>query len=239
MPLCMLGLDGCVLHRGAKRLSSSPSEIRFPSLQNTSLSITGHSSSVLLISMKRRFHFHWRKPFLFRHRPAGGPWPGYRQYSSRVALLSYSSLLHTLKPFSKQWQHYLQDSYKTGFVRTKNNKAVLSFFFSPPYRPPPCPKCLSLPVQNSDTFPKRHLYLSISTEPANDNSPGTRTAVRRRPEEQQSSLSTFVKWNKSISLGFQCTYPFMVRKESFGAAEAIFTQGRKLRVCEGETTGTW
>lgn len=71
-------------------------KIRFPSLQTASLSIMGHISSVLLIPMKRRIHFHWRKPPLFRHRPAGGPWPGHRQYSSRVSLLPYSSLLHTV-----------------------------------------------------------------------------------------------------------------------------------------------
>lgn len=117
-------------------------------------------------------------------------WASTIQQQSLTASLQFT-LAHCLKPFSKQWQHYLQDSYKTGFVRTKNNKAVLSLsFFLPPF---PRPKSLSPPVQNSDTFPKRHLHLSISTEPADDNSPGTRTAVRRHPEEQQSSLSTFVK----------------------------------------------
>lgn len=51
------------------------------------------------------------------------------QLQSCTAFLQFT-LAHCLKPFSKQWQHYLQDSYKTGFVRTKNNKAVLSLSFS-------------------------------------------------------------------------------------------------------------
>ena len=39
-----------------------PSKIRFPSLPTASLSSTANISSVLLISMKSRFDFHWRKP---------------------------------------------------------------------------------------------------------------------------------------------------------------------------------
>lgn len=73
-----------------------PSKIRFPSLPTASLSSTANISSVLLISMKSRFDFHWREPFLFRHRPWGGPWPGCRQYSGRVSLPSHSSVSHTV-----------------------------------------------------------------------------------------------------------------------------------------------
>lgn len=149
MPLCRRGLDGCVLHRGAKRLSSSPSKIRFPSLQNASLSITGHISSELLISMKRRFHFHWRKPFLLRHRPAGGPWPGYRQYSCRVALLSYSSLLHTV------WSLLANNGSIISRIVTKRDllgqriiKLFSLFLFLSPFPPPPLTPQVPLPASS-------------------------------------------------------------------------------------------
>lgn len=124
-----------------------PSRIGFPSLPTASLSIVANISSVLLISMKRRCDFCWRKPFLFRHRPSGRTLARVDtiQRQSFTAFLQFG-FAHCLKAFSKQWQHYLQDSYKTGFVRIKNNKACslplffLFFFFPSPLLPHQSPK---------------------------------------------------------------------------------------------------
>ena len=104
-----------------------PAKITFPSPPTASLDTRAKLLSILLLSMKGRFDFHWRKPFLFRHRPSGRTLARVEtiQQRSCTAFLQFA-LAHCLKAFSKQWQHYLQDSYKTGFVRTKNNKAVLS-----------------------------------------------------------------------------------------------------------------
>lgn len=70
---------------------------------------------------------------------------------------------------------------------------IIKLFSLSPSSPSPSP-----PVQRSAPFPEGTCTGPFQG-PASDNSqePGLR---RRRPEEQQSSLSTFIKGNKSISL---------------------------------------
>lgn len=98
--------------------------------------------------------FALKKTLAPQHRPAlpGGA-AGCGQSSGRVALLPCSSLLHTARSLlAHNGSIISRASYKTGFVRTKNNKAVLSlFFFFSTLQVPGSP---SLPVQNSVTSPK-------------------------------------------------------------------------------------
>ena len=169
MPLCRLSLDGCLLHRGAKRLSSSPQQdqISFPPNRLSEQHGQHLQCAININEEPIRFPLERTLPI-----PAQtfGEDPGPVQTIQRQSFPASSQFgrAHCLRAFSKQWQHYLQDSYKTGL-----GQRIIKLFPPPLFSPAPSPVPRAPLGQPSlaATFPGRHLYSPSSTPPPTDKRP--------------------------------------------------------------------
>lgn len=152
MPLCRLSLDGCLLHCGAKRLSSSPQQDQISFPPNRLSEQYGQHLQCAININEEPIRFPLKRTLPIPAQTLGRTLARV-QTIQRQSFPAFSQfgLAHCLKAFSKQWQHYLQDSYKTGL----GQRIIKLFPLPPPLflpRPQPSPKSLARPGE-----PRSHI----------------------------------------------------------------------------------